>query len=960
MSVALLSYLDETEPELHLSCLQALQNLISTHWSEIADRLPQIESLAEQADFPGKSLAALTASKIHYELGSYQDAVSYALLAGDLFDPQAEDLFTRTILSECIQQWIDQCHKGVDEGTLQSGDELDLPPRHREVIYSVFDASLSNPNDLLSLKNALGTAIAARSLNLMEKILECVTLENRQILLDYIHSLLEFIRNIEFREKILRILADHHVTSIADSPNSFAFISASRCAMTLGDASLMSVVLSLSAGFDINLTYQISIDIAETATFSFISLLINDVEDDVIRSILSFIPICRNRLRFLHGRCSADLDLLRAIRDSFEPKTSILMTGALVANAFMYSGTTLDTFLRMNLPWMGGATFYAKFTASATLGAIHHGHRDKGRNVLTRFLPPDEAFTSRLSDPYSLGGGCLGLGLVYSAKGAGSREVVNYLRTVLAQATSLTDDLSYHEPFIHGASLGLGLASMGVGDSIADPSTTAESVELLKAVLFNDLTIASESSAIALGLLSVGLVDQAKELVELLTTIAQDSKKPRVSRGCVLGLALMSLACEERAAAVYDALLSSTDAVVRYGGVYALGLAFAGTGSPFALQKLLSLASTDTSDDVKRSAIIMIGYVMIKKPKEVTSLVNLSSRSHNPHLRYGAAMAVGLSNAGTADGEAMKMLHTLSKDTEDFVRQGAFIAFGLVMQGTSVGTTPRNGIIRKEILEILGSKFEDNLVKFGGMVGLGLLDFGGRNSYVSLVSPSNSGIFSNNLLIQNVVGSVLFLQYWFWSPYSLCISLSAVPSGFIGVVGNSNLEIPKFDLICKAKPSSFAYPPNYKPPEKKKVSKAASAVLSVSTKEVARQTRLAKERQRERMEEGLPVSVSKAKERAMEKEEAEKVKPVEPEPEEFEVENPGRVVLKQTGCIDVPESCRFKPILTEKKIGHVILIDSQPDESFEQASFTKEEEKKKDENQEENAGQLQTPQAMRS
>lgn len=44
------------------------------------------------------------------------------------------------------------------------------------------------------------------------------------------------------------------------------------------------------------------------------------------------------------------------------------------ANAVMHKGTTVDAFLRENLEWLGRATNWAKFSATAGLGVIHSGH----------------------------------------------------------------------------------------------------------------------------------------------------------------------------------------------------------------------------------------------------------------------------------------------------------------------------------------------------------------------------------------------------------------------------------------------------------------------------------------------------------------------------------------------------------------------------------------------------------
>lgn len=60
-------------------------------------------------------------------------------------------------------------------------------------------------------------------------------------------------------------------------------------------------------------------------------------------------------------------------------------------------------------------------------------------------------------------------------------------------------------------------------------------------------------------------------------------------------------------------------------------------------------------------------------------IVSLLSESYNPHVRYGAALAVGISCAGTGLSEAISLLEPLTSDVVDFVRQGALIAMAMVM-----------------------------------------------------------------------------------------------------------------------------------------------------------------------------------------------------------------------------------------------------------------------------------------
>lgn len=75
-------------------------------------------------------------------------------------------------------------------------------------------------------------------------------------------------------------------------------------------------------------------------------------------------------------------------------------------------------------------------------------------------------------------------------------------------------------------------------------------------------------------------------------------------------------------------------------------------------------------------------------------IVSLLSESYNPHVRYGAALAVGISCAGTGMSEAISLLEPLTSDVVDFVRQGALIAMAMVMVQISETSDSRVGTFR--------------------------------------------------------------------------------------------------------------------------------------------------------------------------------------------------------------------------------------------------------------------------
>lgn len=93
----------------------------------------------------------------------------------------------------------------------------------------------------------------------------------------------------------------------------------------------------------------------------------------------------------------------------------------------------VDTFLRENLDWMGRASNWAKFTATASIGVVHRGHMKESMSLLQPYLP--QGGVSAL--PFSEGGALYALGLIHSNKGSdGNAEVRGRYFVVLCVSAS--------------------------------------------------------------------------------------------------------------------------------------------------------------------------------------------------------------------------------------------------------------------------------------------------------------------------------------------------------------------------------------------------------------------------------------------------------------------------------------------------------------------------------------------
>lgn len=185
--------------------------------------------------------------------------------------------------------------------------------------------------------------------------------------------------------------------------------------------------------------------------------------------------------------------------------------------------------------------------------------------------------------------------------------------------------------------------------------------------------------------------------------------------------------------------------------MFTIGCAYAGTAASSAIRRLLKFSVSDTSDDVKRAALMNIGFVCLREPKNLPSMVKSFAISYNPHVKYGAAMALGIGCAGTGSQEALKILAPLTTGQEDFVRQGALIALSMVFMQITDTQEPKVATIRKLYEKMTANKFEQVLSRQGAIISNGILNAAGRNSTISLTTHDG------NLRQNAVVGLVMFL-----------------------------------------------------------------------------------------------------------------------------------------------------------------------------------------------------------
>lgn len=665
-----------------MRALQRIYQIIDVHWAEICNSLPLIEELSENTDFPAADLAAAIASKCFYHLQEYKDALRLALCAGKYLDISAKSEYIDTILAQCIDEYK----------TLRSQFEADptsvtIDPRMEYIIEQMFQRCYRDR----CFEQAIGVALDTRRIDKVEEVVATALKAGREQVLGYIFSLCQNARNItprEFRLSVIEVLVKYYGTLAVPDYSNVCF--GLQYLNRPKEAADTLVRLLKGTIEDTLLAYQIAFDLQETENQGFVLQIVaafpsappapatGDAAEEAAASTESAVPedeVYAERmanlrrilvdgldidltLNFLFKQSHADVNVLNSIKTAIEGRSNVLHNATIVAHAYMNSGTTRDTFLRDNLEWLGKAKNWAKFTTVGSIGVVHKGHVHESMTLLQPYLPQG----GQSSSPYSESGALYALGLIHANKGgSGDSATITYLSDALRNGGN-------SEIVQHGACLGIGLAAMATGSE--------ELFESLRAVLFTDSAVAGEGAALAIGLVMLGQSDSplAQNVLPDLLNYLHDTSHEKIIRALSLSVAMMVYGKEESADVIIEQLSRDRDPIVRYGAMYAVAMAYCGTADNKSIRKLLHVAVSDVNDDVRRAAVSCIGFLMFRSPESVPKLVSLLAESFNPHVRYGACIAIGIACAGTAFKDAIDLLTPMLEDAVDFVRQGALIA----------------------------------------------------------------------------------------------------------------------------------------------------------------------------------------------------------------------------------------------------------------------------------------------
>ena len=910
----------------------------------------------DDEDFSNRNLAALVTSKVYFHLGEHEDALQYALNAGPMFDVWARKEYQETIAAKCIDKYIEI--KAAESDAEMAGTTLDedFNSALREpAVFSQLEAIVENMFERCyqdkEFKQALGIALESRRLDKLE---ECVArADDAYDILNYCYLVAQdLVTSGQFRKLVLRKLVELY--GGLGSPD---YVNMCQCLMFLDDPEGVGEILNkLVRGTEdeVALSYQIAFDLVDNEQQAFMAKVsqlcappapppapaaapegeapeggadapaadasaetpaaetpaagdameteggaADGVDEELkeklerLASILEGKLPVRLFLEFLFSQNKSDPMISKNIKAAvagngrkFRP---IEHGATIVSYAYMQAGTTVNAWLRDNQQWLQRANHWSRFTATAAIGVINQGHLEDGYNLLASagFLP------SGTPGPDYAGGGALyALGLTYVNHGKhttpahpGGQDTITYLRNQLQSTAARPEEM---ECLMHGAALGVGLAAINSHDN----EIWTQLNDIMQA---SDNAVAGEAAGLSMGLVMAGSMDDLA--LQSMLQYAHDTDHEKIVRGLAIGIALLVYGCEERADTLIRQLADDKDHLLRYGGMYAIGMAYCGTANNGAMKILLHVAVSDVSDDVRRAAVVALGFVLFRVPHQAPRVVSLLAASYNPHLRYGAAMAVGIACAGTGQQTALDLLEPLWADQVDFVRQGAFIGTAMVLIQHNETQTPLVKKFREKLETYTKDPHDEVLSRFGAILAAGVLDAGGRNVTISLRSRSGHKRMSA------IIGMAVFTQSWYWHPLLHFLSLSFSPTAMIAL--NGELKMPKLDVKSDAKESLFAYTAMLEEKKKGKVGAVTKAVLSTAGKR-------AKQAKKETEPEPEAMDVDeKAEKKEGEKDEKKEEKKEEEKKEEEKkfvmLPNPARVTPDQEKHV-LWEDARYRPI----------------------------------------------------
>ena len=863
----ILAFLQDDDVEIRSISIDRLEAIVDSQWSNIADFIPLLDSYFSDPIFAERSeTLAYILAKLFFYLGDYDLAISWAIKSGSKFSLYENSLFVKTLTRKIMAKYILQKKLQFLKGSVVDSDIAG-------VLHHVYANTLANKDYCQAI------SIAFESYDL-PKVKEII--ENDQKHLESNIRYAEFLAKstnlpIEFRSEVEKTLMALLASHFKDDHANYV-----RILFKNKKHNLISRVFFEAIKKSTTNAYQMALDSFELEDQSVLNQVSRDLEvlaasdSKYLKEVINVCKLLEGKIQkpllqlVLSEKKIVESDLLEHLVKITENDGSVTLLGVVLAHSFMCSHTNDDSFVNTHEEWTKKASLWNRFASAASLGNIYAQDVKTGNTKMSVFFPGNPNVPSI----YAQGGGIYGMGLVY--KNTDSEPIKNII----------LDNLNAHasqEVIVHGCNLALGLVASGTWN--------IQHYELMRDGMYSDNAIIGEAASYAIGMIMFGSNNQ--QVIEDLLTYSHDTQHEKIIRGISVAIALVCYGQENNALPTIEALSKEEDPILRYGAMFTIGSAYAGTADHSAMKILLKHAVSDLSDDVRRAALIALGFVFIHKPEVLVSelkVMELLSNSFNPNVRYGVALALGISSAGTSNKDVLKILDKLFNDPNYITRQGAYIAASLVFSQSNENSDKEVLKFKETLNKCVNNKDEHPIARMGGLMGCGIMNYGGKNGVISLRKAPE---VTDSL---GVMGMILFCQSYYWFPLANMLDLAFKPTFLIGIDSSFKI-VADFHVLSQAAPSRFA--PSSDAPKKveKKEENSQKAVLSTFNRAQGRKSTVKKE------------------ESTVHEQKVENVTQQEATSEQ--IFNPIRVAVKQETVLEEPYQTHFS--LSGKLRGFVML-----------------------------------------
>lgn len=256
----IISLLDEPIADLKVFALKKLDGIVDEFWPEISEAIEKIEILHEDKSFAEHNLAALVASKVYYHLGSFEDALTYALGADNLFDVNNRNEYVDTIIAKCIDFYVQLRVDMVENPTACRV----IDPRLEAIVNKMIQRCLDDGQ----YRQALGLALETRRMDVFESSI--MKSDDVAGMLSYAFQVaMSLIQNRAFRNEVLRSLVSlYRGLGIPD------YVNMCQCLIFLEDPLSVAEILDKlvkDGDTHVLMAYQIGFDLYESATQQFLA-----------------------------------------------------------------------------------------------------------------------------------------------------------------------------------------------------------------------------------------------------------------------------------------------------------------------------------------------------------------------------------------------------------------------------------------------------------------------------------------------------------------------------------------------------------------------------------------------------------------------------------------------------------------------------------------------------------------